>query len=492
MKLKELLKDVEYEGINELIGLDISGISINSKTVKQGDLFVATAGFKKDGHDFAAESVKNGAVAVLVQKKLDLPTSTAQIVVKDCRKVLPLVSRNFFGNPTKILNLIGVTGTNGKTTSVFLIDSMLKYAGYKTSKITTVQASINDEIMIFERTTPESIDLNQFFYRSIKEGVNAACMEVSSHSIDLHRIDFLDFNCFVFTNLTQDHLDYHKNMENYFEVKKRLFLKENRRIYGGKYAVINIDDPYGMELVKFTDLEVLTYAINNHNADVSAVAVKNSINGIEMDIKFKNKAVFHIKSKLCGYFNVYNIIASVGACLKIGINVSDIQAGIDMMTGVSGRFEKVDLKNNVNVIVDYAHTPDGLEKVLSTAKSLLLPGGRLISVFGCGGDRDKQKRKIMGKISAEIADFTIITSDNPRTEEPESIIKMIEEGFLELHCVEYVKEIDRKKAIYKALNMATSKDIVLIAGKGHEEYQEFANYRIHFVDQEVVREWGIK
>jgi UDP-N-acetylmuramoyl-L-alanyl-D-glutamate--2,6-diaminopimelate ligase len=247
-----------------------------------------------------------------------------------------------------------------------------------------------------------------------------------------------------------------------------------------------------MKLIKFTGLEVLTYAVNNHKADVYAIAVKNSINGIEMDVKFKNKAAFRIKSKLCGYFNVYNIIASVGTCLKIGIGISDIQAGIDMMTGVSGRFEKVDLKNNVNVIVDYAHTPDGLEKVLSTAKSLLLPDGRLISVFGCGGDRDKQKRKIMGKISAEIADFTIITSDNPRTEEPESIIKMIEEGFLELHCGKYSKEIDRKKAIYKALNMATGKDIVLIAGKGHEEYQEFANRRIHFVDQEVVREWSDK
>jgi UDP-N-acetylmuramoyl-L-alanyl-D-glutamate--2,6-diaminopimelate ligase len=498
MILDKLLKDVKVRKVYLTNKPDVKGLSINSKAVQAGDLFTAIIGFKNDGHDFAIEAVKNGAIAVMSQRKLDLPADIAQIIVLNSRRELPIICRNFYGDPTRDILLTGITGTNGKTTSVFLINSIFKSAGYKTSYITTVSAQVGDKKLVFERTTPESIDLNKFFYTSRSEGVKTACMEVSSHSIDLHRADFLCFDYFVFTNLTQDHLDWHENMKNYFETKLRLFSSQYRGIFGGKGAVINVDDSYGREIAKSTDLKTFTYGIENNSADLRAENIINSITGIKMDLIYNVKDFrsplnmedrFSIESNLCGYFNVYNILASCGAGLINGLSVKNIQEGIKSMTGVNGRFEKIVTNKGINAIVDYAHTPDGLENVLKTAKLLLSPGGRLISVFGCGGDRDKMKRSIMGGISAGLADFTIITSDNPRTEDPELIIKMIENGFRQLKKTNYVIEVDRKNAIFNALTMSDKKDIVLIAGKGHEDYQEFADKRIHFSDQEIVKEW---
>lgn len=493
MKLRDVLKDIEYASIIGPRDVEITGISINSKKIKMGNLFLSITGFKKDGHDFAPEAAQNGAAAAMVQKVLELPKNITQILVKDCRKEFPKACRNFYKNPTSSLALIGITGTNGKTTTVFLTDSILKSAGLKTSLITTVGAFIGYDLLAFDRTTPESLDLNEFFYRSVQEGIKAATMEISSHSIDLHRVDYLDYDYFIFTNLTQDHLDYHKNMENYFEVKKRLFLKENREKYGGRGAVINIDDMYGTAVARVTDLKLLTYAIKDKSARLVASDINNSINGTSMYLNYQRQSggnfKFKISSKLCGFFNVYNILASAGTGLIMDLNVKDIQDGIKKMAGIPGRFEKIEMQSNRNVIVDYAHTPDGLKNVLKTAKSLLEPGGKLISVFGCGGDRDKIKRKIMGGISALLADFTIITSDNPRTEEPEMIMDMIEEGFLKAGTQKYMKMADRKDAIFYALDTAGEKDIVIIAGKGHEDYQEFADFRIHFSDQKVVRQW---
>ncbi len=493
MKLRDILKDIEYTSTIGPLDVEITGISINSKKIKMRNLFIAIEGFKKDGHDFVPEAAQNGAAAVMVQKIMKLPKNITQILVRDCRMEFPKICRNFYKNPTSQLTLIGVTGTNGKTTTVFLTDSILKSAGLKTSLITTVEAFIGCDLLTFDRTTPESLDLNDFFYRSTLEGVKASTMEVSSHSIDLHRIDYLDYDYFIFTNLTQDHLDYHANMENYFEVKKKLFLKRNRKKYGGRGAVINIDDAYGAALAGETDLKLLTYAIKDNNARLIASDIDSSINGIDMYLNYRHQSGGHFKfkisSRLCGFFNVYNILASAGAGLIMDLDVKVIQDGIRKMAGVPGRFEKIELQNNKNVIVDYAHTPDGLENVLKTARSLLKPGGKLISVFGCGGDRDKIKRKIMGGMSALLADFTIITSDNPRTEDPEIIMDMIEEGFKEAGIQKYMKLTDRKNAIFQALDIAGEKDIVLVAGKGHEDYQEFADFRIHFSDQEVVKEW---
>ncbi len=498
MKLDALIKNVNTVNLVRGKETDIRGIAINSKKTGKDFLFAAIPGFKKDGHEFAAEAVNNGACAIMAQKILELPPHVTQVIVKDSRKELAILCRNFFNNPSKNLILTGITGTNGKTTSVFLIDSIFRAAGFKTSYISTVQAQIGTSKLDFDRTTPDTLQLNEFFQKSRNANVEAVCMEVSSHSIDLHRVDRLDFDYFVFTNLTQDHLDYHESMENYFEVKSRLFIKKWRNIFGGKGAVINIDDPHGLNISRITDLNTITFGINNSHANISAENIRNSINGIEMTVRLsginskntKNLSGFPVKSLLCGYFNISNILGSIGLSIMAGIDIDVICSGILSMTGINGRFEKVPAAKKLNVIVDYAHTPDGLENVLKTANSLKLKGGKLISVFGCGGDRDKKKRKIMGSISARLADFTIITSDNPRSEDPDLIISMIEEGFAENGLDTYERIPDRKQAIFKALEMSGEKDIVLVAGKGHEDYQEFADKKIHFSDREVIRDWG--
>jgi UDP-N-acetylmuramoyl-L-alanyl-D-glutamate--2,6-diaminopimelate ligase len=494
MRLIELIENVNtINKINFDGDLEISGLSIDSRRINNGDAFIAIKGYKKDGHDFASEAVSAGAKVVFVQGILELPSKVTQIILPDCRKALPLLCRNFYGNPTKDIILTGVTGTNGKTTTVFLVDSIFKEHGYNTGYITTVQANIGKDRLIFDRTTPESNELNGFFSECLRNDIEEVCMEVSSHSIDLNRVEQLDFDFLVFTNLSQDHLDYHENMENYFGVKERLFLKEYRKLYGGRAAVLNLDDEYGKKIAGSTDLKKITFGINNQSADISAGDIINSIDGIEMNVFLaSNRKSIGIESELCGYFNVYNILASMGAGIAAGIDIEDIRSGVKSMTGVRGRFEKIKLKNGVYSIIDYAHTPDGLENVLRTSKVLLPPDGRLISVFGCGGDRDRTKRKIMGKISAGIADFTIITSDNPRTEDPTDIISMIEEGFREVGVDKYSIEEDRKSAIYNALEMSEKDDIVLIAGKGHEDYQEFKDKKIHFSDQEIVRDWDLK
>ena len=490
MKLQDLLKKINYKEIYGSTSIEIKDISINSKKIKKGSLFTAIEGFKHDGHSFIEEAISGGAIGIVARKKTSTPSHVTQVIVNDTRKVLPLLSKNFYRDPTKLLKLIGVTGTNGKTTTCYLIDSILRSAGIKTSLITTVESFLNGEEVVFERTTPESIDLNVFFDKSRQEKVDAACMEVSSHSIDLHRIDYLKFNYFVFTNLSQDHLDYHKDMGRYFAAKKKLFLKVNRNIYGGEKAAINIDDSYGKEIFKITDLKKISYSLKSNNASIWPADINNSISGIKMTINTSDGQKLSISSPLCGYFNIYNILAATGVCIDMGIKIKHIIGGINSMHGVKGRFEKVYADGKISVIIDYAHTPDGLKNALHTCRELLRPGGKIISVFGCGGDRDKGKRKIMGHISGQYADYTIITSDNPRSEEPVSIISMIEEGVIGSKNDRYAVEVDRRKAIFKALKMAGRNDIVIIAGKGHENCQEFKDYKIHFCDLEVVKEWA--
>ncbi len=489
MKLKDLLKEVSYKKIYGNDDVDIADISINSKNVTKGSLFIAIKGFKHDGHDFIKEAIYGGASGIVVQKRVDVSSPVAQVVVNNTREVLPAVCRNFYKNPTELLKLIGITGTNGKTTTCYLVDSILRSAGIKTSLITTVKSLLDGNEVLFSRTTPESLDLNDFFYKSSERGVEAACMEVSSHSVDLHRIDYLDFEYFIFTNLSQDHLDYHGDMRNYFAAKKKLFLKEYRSLYGGKKAVINIDDVYGKEIFNETDLDKISYSIKSGNADIWPTGIKNTISGINMTINTSRGLKLNISSPLCGYFNVYNIMAAVSVCMDMEIDKKYIKEGISSMNGVKGRFEKIYYNGRFSVIVDYAHTPDGLENVLKTARQILQDRGKIICVFGCGGDRDKGKRSIMGRISGTYADYTIITSDNPRSEEPISIINMIERGIKNISNRGYIKETDRKKAIFKALEMAGKNDMVIIAGKGHESYQEFKNYKLPFCDWEVVDEW---
>jgi len=501
MLLKDLLKGVKIIKSTGNLETDIKGIGINSKKIGNGFLFCAIPGFKKDGHDFAGEAILNGASALLVQKgvKIENPRDVAVIISEDTRKELAVLSANFYKNPSQKLTLCGITGTNGKTTTVFLTDSILRASGKKTSFITTIYAEMDSEPMHFDRTTPESPELNDFFYRSVARGVNAACMEVSSHSIDLHRVSHLNFDYFAFTNLTQDHLDYHETMERYFEVKSRLFLPGFRKIFGGKGSVLNIDDPYGKTLLERTDLDVMTCSIKQESANIKAANAVSSIDGIEMDLvlskipesinnRIKGVKKIRIKSALCGDFNICNIMTAAGLGIFCGADPDEIAAGVRALEGVPGRFEKISLGGRY-AIIDYAHTPDGLYNVLKTARSLLKPGAKLICVFGCGGDRDSGKRKIMGAVAARLADFSIITSDNPRTEDPGKIIEMITEGFTDNNCRSYEIEADRKKAIDAALSGTGENDIVMIAGKGHEDYQEFSGKRIHFSDREVVLEW---
>ncbi len=489
MKLDVLLKDVDYKKADGNTGIDIKSLSTNSKEVQDGSLFIAIEGFRYKGHSFAKEAFSNGSIAVIAQKNIEIPPHKTLVLVEDTRKALPILCRNFYQDPSKHLKLIGITGTNGKTTTCYLIDSILKNAGLKTSLITTVESFMDKKRVFFTCTTPDSLDLNGFFLESRQNKVDAVCMEVSSHSIDLHRVDYLDFDYFIFTNLSQDHLDYHKNMAGYFKVKNRLFLKKYRKIYGGRKALINIDDSYGKKIFETTDLKRISYSLESRHADLWASNIKKSISGISMDINMSGGKKIKISSPLCGSFNLYNIMVAVGVCLDMGIETSIIKDGISSMTGVEGRFEKIDTGRGFTAVVDYAHTPDGLENVLRTIKEIIKPGKRLISVFGCGGDRDKGKREIMGSTSGKMADFTVITSDNPRTEIPESIINMVEMGLVKSGSKEYIRESDRKKAIFKALDMAEKGDVVLIAGKGHEKYQEFGDHVKRFSDKKVIKEW---
>ena len=491
MRLKDVLKGVECKKVYGDADICIKDISINSKNIKKGGLFAAVKGFRADGHDFVDEAVRNGAIAVITNKKMNTGPEAAQIVVEETRGVLPIISKNFFGDPSKSLKIIGITGTNGKTTTCYIIDSILKSAGLKTSMITTYRSYIDRKEVKLDRTTPESIDLQRFFAESVKSGVQFASMEVSSHSVDLHRVDHIDFDYLVFTNLTQDHLDYHGTLENYFEVKSRLFDTGNRGLFGIGRAIINIDDSFGRRLFDMTGMKKTSYSIKDPGADIKASDITSSISGLKMMIKGNKNRNIGVETPLCGIFNIYNILAASSTCFEADIDIRSIRAGIGRMKSFGGRFEKIENSSGPTVIVDYAHTPDGLENVLNTARDMLAGSGKLISVFGCGGDRDRNKRKIMGNISARLADFTIITSDNPRSEEPDSIISMIEEGFKGEGPDKYCRIIDRKEAILMAIDIARPCDLVLIAGKGHEDYQEFENgRRIAFCDLDIVKEYN--
>ena len=490
MRLEKLLDGVRHTKIYGDPAISIDDITLDSRKTAGGGLFAAVKGFRQDGHDHALDAVRNGAVAVICNKKLVLDPSVTQVIVDDTRKALPAISRNFFGDPSRSLKVIGITGTNGKTTTCWLIDSILKAAGKKTSTITTYRSFIDGREVIFDRTTPESIELQRFFSRSLESGVEFACMEVSSHSIDLHRVDGIDFDFLVFTNLSQDHLDYHGSMEDYFEVKSRLFNTANRQYYGDGKAIINIDDSFGLRLFRQTGMKKTSYAINNEKARIRAADITSSVDGIKMVITGDGIPALKVRTPLCGIFNIYNILAASAVCLEAGISTDHILTGISRMKGFGGRFEKIGKDPEKTVIVDYAHTPDGLRNVLETAANILSDGGRLISVFGCGGDRDRDKRKKMGAISARLAGFSIITSDNPRSEDPERIIDMIEEGFRQEGIKGYARITDREQAIFTAMDKARPGDIVLIAGKGHEDYQEFEKgRRIHFSDTEVVEKY---
>lgn len=477
MKLSKILDGLKFEILQGSIDSDISKIDYDSRKVEKGSLFVCVTGFKTDGHIYAEGAVEKGASAIICERELEgIDKSVTIIKVKNSREALSLISDNYYDHPASKMTMVGVTGTNGKTTTTYLIKSVLDHIGKKVGIVGTIENRIGDKKLHTERTTPESLELCELFDMMIKEDVTHTIMEVSSHSLDLHRVDFCKYDIGIFTNLTQDHLDYHITMENYKQAKGKLFEIS-------KNAVINIDDAAGEYMISKAKGRILTFGIDN-DADLKAENMNITANGVTYTLKYDGRE-YDVDINIPGKFSIYNSLGSIGACILMGIPMEDILAGLKENYGVPGRFQTIKSCKGFNAIVDYAHTPDGLENILNTAKEFVK--GRIITVFGCGGDRDRTKRPIMGEIAGRLSDVCIITSDNPRTEDPEQILKDVEAGTKKTACP-YECICDRKEAIFHAVDMAKEGDVIVVAGKGHEDYQIFKDKTIHFDDAEVVKE----
>ncbi|NLL05018.1 MAG: UDP-N-acetylmuramoyl-L-alanyl-D-glutamate--2,6-diaminopimelate ligase [Clostridiaceae bacterium] len=475
MVLKDLVKDLEILDVKGDLNLEIEGIAYDSRKTKSGSLFVCIEGFKADGHKYIPQAIENGTKALLVQKEVEVPEDITVVRVKDTRYALASVADIFHQHPSGKFKLIGVTGTKGKTTTTYMIKSILDTYGQKTGLIGTICNKIGDEVLPTDRTTPESHDLQELFGEMVEKKVDSVVMEVSSHALDLHRVSCSEFDIGVFTNLSRDHLDFHKTFENYLDAKIKLFNM-------CKKGLVNIDSEYGRQVVDRAQCEVFTFGIDN-DADIKAVNVVKKQASIEFDVItpwFTGKVHVNIPGK----FSVYNALAAIGSSALMGNSFDYIKEGLKNVT-VPGRAEVVPIGTDYTVIIDYAHSPDSLENILATVKGYA--PARVISLFGCGGDRDKSKRPIMGEISGKYADFTIITSDNPRTEEPSAIINDIEEGIKKTKAA-YITIVDRREAIKYAMQNARPKDIIVLAGKGHETYIMLNDKTIHFDEREVVKE----
>lgn len=475
MKLKELLKGLNYTILNGSEDIDISKVEYDSRKILKGDLFFCIEGFKVDGHRFASTAVKNGAAAIVCMQDIEENLPCTIIKVKDSRKAMSLISANYYEIPSDKFKLIGITGTNGKTTSTFMMKSILEEASKKVGLIGTIANYIGDKKMHSERTTPESLELQKLFYEMNVEGVDYCIMEVSSHSLSLDRVYGVEFSEAIFTNLTQDHLDFHKTFENYYEAKLKLFSS-------AKNSIINIDDQYGKRVYDDVNNNKITYSIEKA-ADIKAENINIHSRGASFNLIYKGDSI-KVNLNLPGRYNIYNALGSAAACLNEGVSLEHVKAGLEKVT-VPGRCEIVTKGYDLgfDVIVDYAHTPDGLENILKTAREFT--EGRLISVFGCGGDRDITKRPIMGKIGSDLSDIAVVTSDNPRTEEPTAIIEDIVKG---IEKDNFVVVLNRAEAIKKAMCLAEKNDVIVIAGKGHEDYQILKDKVIHFDEREIIRE----
>ncbi len=487
MKLDELIEYLDYKDLINFKNIDITGISYNSKTTKKGDIFVCLVGEHTDGHEYAQDAINAGAAALLVERKVE-GTKIPQVVVSSTRHKIADIADRFYSCPSKGINLIGVTGTNGKTTVTHLIQKIFEENNQKCALIGTLgyKLSSNGEYRDAKHTTPQAPEL-QATLRMIKdvEKIDNVVMEVSSHALDQNRVGGCRFNGAVFTNLTQDHLDYHITMDNYFKAKALLF----NRLTEGDFAVINADDEYGDRFISEVPegVNVFTYGVKQQS-DVMAKDIHFSLNGAEFTLvtgdhvnnggKLEHKVNLHMN----GMFSVYNVLAAVTAALAMGIDIEVALKALQNVKGVAGRFEVVVKKPLV--IVDYAHTPDGLENVLKSAREITPTDGKLICLFGCGGDRDATKRPKMGAIAEKLADKIVITSDNPRSEDPQVIITDIIAGLKSVNTENVVVEPDRGTAIALLKTIANNNDVVLIAGKGHENYQILKDKTIHFDDRE--------
>ena len=484
MELKKVLAGLEGLKAKGTLDIDIKGIESNSKNIKPGYMFFAIKGFNTDGHDYINNAIESGANVIMVQEGCDLKSiklkpDTTLVMYKDTREALAKCSCNYYGNPSRKFKLIGVTGTKGKTTTTFMIKEILEKAGHKVGLIGTIATYLNGK-MLFEsnRTTPESIELQKIFAQMVDEGVEYVVMEVSSQSLKLHRVDGCNFDIVLFTNFSEDHIspNEHPDMKDYFESKLKLFeMCDN--------GIINVDDLHVAKILKlFPNNNIMTYGIDNY-CDVLAkdITITNSYVDFRVKISDRNERV---KVDIPGRFSVYNALAAICVAKKLGIASDKVIEALAEIK-VPGRSEMVPNKKEIPIMIDYAHSPESLQNILSAVKSYTR--GKVISVFGCGGDRDKGKRPIMGEISGRIADFTFITSDNPRTEDPEAIVKDIEEGIKKTKG-KYKVVVDRITAIKEAIDMATKLDIIVLAGKGHEPYQEINGKKYPFDERVIVNE----
>jgi UDP-N-acetylmuramoyl-L-alanyl-D-glutamate--2,6-diaminopimelate ligase len=499
MRFRELLEVIEPTKVCGDTGVEIRGIFYDSRRVEPGGLFFALRGMGADGHSFIEAALRRGAAAVVVEDEGVIPEGVVFAKVSDSRRAMALVSALYYGNPTDRLPLIGITGTNGKTTTSYLIEALLEAAGLPAAVLGTVGYRFRDKSFPAPHTTPESVELQKLLREMGEMGARSVVMEVSSHALEQRRVEGCRFDVGVFTNLTRDHLDYHLNMGSYLASKKRLFseLLAPDGIKPRRMAAVNLDDPYGAEIAASAACPVISYGLG-HDAEVTAGDLLFSMEGISGTLSTpRGEAPF--RSRLSGRFNLYNILAAASAGVALDIPLSAIIKGIEGHKKVPGRLEMVENDRGVGIFVDYAHTGDALENVLKTLSELA--AGRMITLFGCGGDRDRGKRPIMGETAGRYSDLSIITSDNPRTEDPFSIMGEIREGIMRLGIREYGREElaegfaekgyvlleSRREAIRLAVRLAAPGDIILLAGKGHEDYQIIGSERLHFDDGEEAR-----
>ena len=477
--LKEILYKVNIEAIKGNADVNINAIDFDSRKIAQNDVFVAIRGTISDGHDFIEKAISLGAVGIVCDVfPENIVAGITYIQVKDTNKALAIMAANFYDNPSKDLKLVGITGTNGKTTVASLLYQLFKKAGFKVGLLSTVKILVDEKEYKATHTTPDSLTINRFLREMVADGVQFCFMEVSSHGIHQKRTEALTFAGGIFSNITHDHLDYHKTFAEYRDVKKAFFDDLPKTAF----ALTNIDDKNGMVMLQNTAARKLTYALKTY-ADYKAQILENQLSGLLL--KINNNEVW---VRLIGTFNAYNLLAIYGTAVELGLDNLEVLRILSELESVSGRFQFIVSNEKITAIVDYAHTPDALENVLKTINDIRTKNEQLITVVGCGGDRDKTKRPIMANIASMLSDKVIITSDNPRTENPQTIIEEMEKGVEPQNYKKAVSIIDRKQAIKMACQLAQTNDIILIAGKGHENYQEIDGIRHHFDDMETVSE----
>lgn len=475
MKLRDLLKDIPFTYTAVDLDIDIREVRYDSRAVQPGDLFVAVRGFATDGHAYIGMALKKGAVAVVCEQA---GKGIPAVIVPDARAALADIAGNRFDHPSRKLTMVGVTGTNGKTTTTTLVKHILEAEGHKVGLIGTNQNMIGDEVIPTERTTPESYELQALFARMAEAGCTHCVMEVSSHSLVLDRVRGVRFAVGAFTNLTQDHLDFHKTMEAYREAKAKLFTISDK-------GVVNLDDPVADKMLAGATCPCLTFSADKDAADLSAKNIELGASGVSF-VAATRDAIARVSLGIPGHFSVENALAALGVCVALGVSLENAARALGTAHGVKGRAEVVPTDTDYTVLIDYAHAPDGVSNILRTVRGFAK--GRVIALFGCGGDRDRTKRPIMGHLAAELSDYCIVTSDNPRTEQPEAIIEDIVAGMKDAKVpVDVI--CDRRAAIYHALDIAQKDDVIVLMGKGHETYQEIDHVKHHMDEREIVADY---